>query len=198
MRGPSGPLPLEAARKTCRPSGRRLSTWGAEGGTGLLPLPEEDMCRELAPIPDVGSLEPLDGESCSPKVAFHVRLEEHWRRVVVRRVALLLEDEKEVGETLYLRREPSNLALLPACVASPTVRQGSVGQAPAPGVSVGSPDQSVGTAVRQAVEERVVDRAHGTAQVGLQRPPAAGGELLLGGDEKIRGLQDASPPRRTW
>jgi len=164
----------------------------------LRPFLEQDVSRECTPISNVGGLESSDRESCGLKVAFNIRLEEDLCRIIVSRVAFFLEHKKEVGETLYLLREQPDLALLPACVTRAAMGQGSVGQAPTAGPSVGLPDQSVCAAIGQTVEERVVDGANRAAQVGLQRPPATGWKLLLGRGQKIRSLQDASFPRQTW
>ena len=155
------------------------------------------MSRECTPIPNVGGFESLDGKSRGSKLSYDIRLEENLCGVVVRRMALLLKVDKEVGEALYLLREAPEQVLLTACFTGPTVGQRSVGQRPGSRLSGRLPDQTICAAVRQSVEQGVVDGAHRAAKVSLQRPPAAGGELLPGGDEKIRGLQGASLPHRT-
>lgn len=86
-----------------------------------MPLPEEDVCRELASISDVGSFEPLDRESSSPEVPFHLRLEERLYGVVVRHVTLFLEVDKEVGKAPNLLREALEQALLTTRFPGPTV-----------------------------------------------------------------------------
>lgn len=155
------------------------------------------MSRELAPVPEVCRFEPLNGGLRVPQVAFDIGLEEELSGVVVRRVALLLEVNQEVGEVLNLPREAPDQVLLAACLTSPAVGQRPVGQVPGATSSKGLSDQSVRTAPRQTMEKGVVDSAHRAAKVSLERPPAAGRELLLGGNEEIRGLQGASLPHRT-
>jgi len=193
--GPSPPIPSRAGRRRISKTAASVQsrTWQGELRTFL----EQDMCCESTSVLDLGGFEPLDGELSSPQMAFDIRLEEHLLRVVVRRVALLLQVDEEIGETLNLLREVPEQTLLAARFARPTVGQRSVGQTPSARLSSRSPDQTVRAALCQTVKQGVVDRTHRTAEVGLQRSPTTGGELLRGGSQEIRGLQGASPPRRT-
>lgn len=163
----------------------------------LLPLPEEDMCREFTTIAAVDGFESFNGGVRVPQVVFDVGLEEELGWVVVGCVALLLEIDQEVGEFLNLPGEAPDQVFLATRLTNPTVGQRPVGQVPGPSFSQRLPDESICAAARQTVEKGVVDRAHRAAKVSLQRPSAAGGELLLSGNEEIRGLQGASLPHRT-
>jgi len=176
-------------------SARRVGG-SVDARVGRWPFPEPDVSRECTPISNVGGFKSLDGQSRGSKLSYNIRLEEHLCRVVVRCMALLLEVDNEVGKALDLLRETPEQSLLTACLARPTVGQRPVGQVPGASPSKGLADQSIRATLRQAVEEGVVDGAHRAAKASSQRPPAARGELLLGGDEEIRGLQDASLPHR--